>query len=133
MFWKLYEVMIQRSQRPLFHQKSVFHNVQNELMFFDYVRLHLRILLFFYLIWTFYVLNQFYPSRTSKFDPEVDFTNLTYISCHVLMKCMNSDGMRKLMEYTKKYGSLYRLWFGRHLVLVMSDAEDLSVCLYIFF
>lgn len=32
-----------------------------------------------------------------------------------------------MLKYSEKFGDLYRLWFGKHLILVISNAEDLQV------
>lgn len=37
------------------------------------------------------------------------------------------DAMKKVMGYTEKYGHIYRLWFGKFLVVGLSKVEDLEV------
>ncbi|XP_065208543.1 cytochrome P450 4C1-like [Planococcus citri] len=36
------------------------------------------------------------------------------------------DSLNKLIKYTEKYGHMYKLWFGRYLVVGLSKAEDIN-------
>uniref|UniRef100_A0AAT9UUU3 Cytochrome P450 3634A3 n=1 Tax=Maconellicoccus hirsutus TaxID=177089 RepID=A0AAT9UUU3_MACHI len=37
-----------------------------------------------------------------------------------------TDAMDKLLAYSEKYGHIYRLWFGKHLLVGLTKAEDLE-------
>uniref|UniRef100_A0AAT9UVF2 Cytochrome P450 3634B1 n=1 Tax=Maconellicoccus hirsutus TaxID=177089 RepID=A0AAT9UVF2_MACHI len=54
------------------------------------------------------------PPESSVFGSYADFV-------------YGKDSLSKATEYLEKYGHLYKLWFGKHLVVGLSKIEDLEV------